>query len=271
MRYVIIRDDDTNAFTPWECLERLYRPFLDKGLPVNLAVIPEVATNVKLPDGRPEGFLPSRNGSGRESVPIGENSELLDYFRDNRGYKVVQHGLHHRYWEFEEHDHATVRKMLWRGTSRFLEAGLPKPATFVAPYDRFSRSSFTEVANQFQVISTGWFELRRLPFVWWPWYVRRKLRRHAHWSVPRTILLSHPGCLLSCFRPYSTMLENIVNQVQSRKLTVLVTHWWEYFRSETPDTAFIGFLHQTADYLAANEEIQVISFEDLTRGSIQLD
>jgi len=67
------------------------------------------------------------------------------------------------------------------------------------------------------------------------------------------------------------MLENIVNQVQSRKLTVLVTHWWEYFRSGTPDTAFIGFLHQTADYLAANEEIQVISFEDLTRGSIQLD
>ena len=35
MRYVILRDDDTNALTPVDCLERLYRPFLNRGLPVN--------------------------------------------------------------------------------------------------------------------------------------------------------------------------------------------------------------------------------------------
>ena len=43
MRYVILRDDDTNALTPVACLERLYRPFLDRGLPVSLAAIPEVS------------------------------------------------------------------------------------------------------------------------------------------------------------------------------------------------------------------------------------
>ena len=32
MRYVIIRDDDTNALTPVECLERLYRPFPGPGV-----------------------------------------------------------------------------------------------------------------------------------------------------------------------------------------------------------------------------------------------
>src|SRR5947207_294915 len=57
MRYVILRDDDTNALTPVDCLERLYRPFLDHGLPVNLAVIPDVATDATTPDGRREGFL----------------------------------------------------------------------------------------------------------------------------------------------------------------------------------------------------------------------
>jgi hypothetical protein len=46
MRYVILRDDDTNALTPVECLERLYRPFLNLGLPVNLATIPKVRTDV---------------------------------------------------------------------------------------------------------------------------------------------------------------------------------------------------------------------------------
>ena len=32
MKYVIIRDDDTCALTPIECLETLYRPFLDRSL-----------------------------------------------------------------------------------------------------------------------------------------------------------------------------------------------------------------------------------------------
>src|SRR5689334_5146493 len=60
MRYVILRDDDTNALTPVECLERLYRPFLDRGLPVNLATIPEVSLSAKMQDGRHEGFLLKR-------------------------------------------------------------------------------------------------------------------------------------------------------------------------------------------------------------------
>src|SRR5581483_7450056 len=54
---VILRDDDTCALTPRACLERLYRPFLDRGLPVNLAVIPEVRTDVRTDDGAREGFL----------------------------------------------------------------------------------------------------------------------------------------------------------------------------------------------------------------------
>ena len=37
MPTVILRDDDTSAVTPRDCLERLYRPFLSRGLPVNLA------------------------------------------------------------------------------------------------------------------------------------------------------------------------------------------------------------------------------------------
>src|SRR5438309_9582293 len=57
MRYVIIRDDDTNALTPVECLERLYRPLLHRGLPVNLATIPNVATDTTMTDGRLEGYL----------------------------------------------------------------------------------------------------------------------------------------------------------------------------------------------------------------------
>ena len=58
--------------------------------------------------------------------------------------------------------------------------------------------------------------------------------------------------------------------MESRGLTVLVTHWWEYFRNNGPDPAFITVLNQTADYLAQQRDLEVISFDDVLSESLQL-
>src|SRR3954454_11481946 len=104
MRYVILRDDDTNALTPMECLELLYRPFLDRGLPVNLATIPDVDLNARKSDGSPEGFLPCPQSApthSRNTVQIRENKKLVKYLLGNPGFHIIQHGLHHEYLEFD--------------------------------------------------------------------------------------------------------------------------------------------------------------------------
>ena len=67
------------------------------------------------------------------------------------------------------------------------------------------------------------------------------------------------------------MLELIVQEVNNNQLTVLVTHWWEYFRDGAPDLEFIAFLHQTADYLVSHPSVKVISFDDLLSGKIPLN
>lgn len=287
MRYVIVRDDDTNATTPVECLERLYRPFLDRGLPVNLATIPEVATNATQKDGRPEGFLPKREaGAASEpstlrtevrapasptTMPMAANPRLVEYLQCNRGYHVLQHGCHHHYLEFDCPEQQEVSRRLEQGTQRLLEAGFPQPKTFVAPYDRLSRAALLEVSRRFRVLSTGWFELRRLPYAWWPKYAVKKLRHTPHWQVGPTLLLSHPGCLLSYQHTLSTMLGGIFHYLQTQRLTVLVTHWWEYFRDGKPDEPFIDFLHETASYLATHPDLKVISFDDLAQGDYPLN
>jgi hypothetical protein len=120
-----------------------------------------------------------------------------------------------------------------------------------------------EVAERFRVLSTGWFELRRVPFSWWPAYAMRKLRRTPHWRRGRAILLSHPGCILSRHRPPQTIVSTIIEHLQNRPLTVLVTHWWEYFREGRPDEPFIGALHELAGYLSTQPDIRVISFGQL--------
>jgi len=94
MRYVILRDDDTNALTPAEYLEQLYRPFLDRGLPVNLAAIPKVRTDAVMANGSREGFLVTKNEHAPLMVPIGNNEKLVRYLRANPGFRIVQHGYH---------------------------------------------------------------------------------------------------------------------------------------------------------------------------------
>ncbi|SPE59056.1 hypothetical protein SBV1_2990007 [Verrucomicrobia bacterium] len=378
MRYVIIRDDDTNALTPVDCLDRLYRPFLESGLPVNLAVIPEVATATRMNTGQLEGFLragygsqeeidealapsplPSNSGEvcrsprrgadvsspqtpvppanlrglsktanadpwrrtrgllpftcpggsaaacgdetspplaaagqmldahppeqERENVrrstieptstrlPIGTNRPLVSYLLDHAGYHVVQHGCRHDYLEFDKGDGAEMARRLDRGRSLLREAGLGEPNTFVAPYDRLSSASLLEVAKRFSVLSSGWYELRRLPYSWWPSYALKKTRRADHWKVGRTLLLTHPGCLLSCHRPYDTMLDTIIAQLKRQSLTVVVTHWWEYFRDGRADETFINLLHETCDYLGRQPDLKVVAFSDLAEGKVPIN
>jgi len=271
MRYVILRDDDTNALTPVECLERLYRPFLDRNLPVNLAVIPDVSTNALTPEGRVEGFLFAKNGTRSATVPIGENSTLVKYLRENSNYNVVQHGCHHDCFEFDRKSPGQIAARLEHGTELLTAAGFSRPVTFVAPHDKLSRVSYREVAKRFEVISSGWFELERLPMTWWPQYLAKKARHAPHWRVGNTLLLSHPGCLLSAQRDFGSMLNEIIRTVNNRKVTVLVTHWWEYFPNGQPNENFIRVLHQTAEYLASEKDVKVISFAELAQSGYDLN
>jgi hypothetical protein len=275
MKYVIIRDDDTNAFTPINYLERLYRPFLDRGLSVNLATIPNVRSDVTLPTGEPEGFLVARNGKAPGTYPIAENADLVNYLKTNGGYKIVQHGYHHEFvnknTEFDHDNRRDIANRLDRGTRYLLEAGFERPKAFVAPYDRLTRVGYEEVSRRFKLISIGWFEAGRIPYSWWPFYLFKKAFKRRHWRAGSTILLSHPGCHLSYHRPYELMLDNIRRSVESSNLTVLVTHWWEFFRNNVPDERFISVLHETADWLSKERDVKVVSFADVADGRVSLN
>jgi hypothetical protein len=76
--------------------------------------------------------------------------------------------------------------------------------------------------------------------------------------------------LLSYHRSFSAALQAIVYWVEKSPLTVLVTHWWEYFRTGEPDEPFIDFLHETLRHLAKRPDIKIVSFDDLARGQNHL-
>ena len=271
MHYVVLRDDDTNALTPVECLERLYRPFLDRHLPVNLAVIPAVRLDAARPDGAPEEFLWAGQSCDGGTAAITNNARLVNYLQENRGYEIIQHGYDHSPFEFDSVQRQDLCQRFAAGTELLVEAGFPAPRTFVAPYDRLSGAALREATKRFRVVSTGWFELRRLPASWWPRYLWKKMSQQAHWRIGPTWLLSHPGCLLSRHQPLPTILDQLKRSVESRRLTVLVTHWWEYFKNHAPDEPLIAVLHATAEYLGNHPNIRVVSFEHLAAGNVAVE
>jgi hypothetical protein len=75
---------------------------------------------------------------------------------------------------------------------------------------------------------------------------------------------------MSYLRPLDGMMADIRRAVESQKLTVLVTHWWEYYRTGQPDEPLIAVLHQLAEYLANVPDLRVISFAELAEGKIPL-
>lgn len=271
MHYVILRDDDTNALTPPACLERLYRPFLDRSLPVNLATIPEVRADARTQDKKLEGFITAGKPATSRFVPMAESRELLDYLKSEPGYQIVHHGCHHDYCEFGETDRTKLAHLLDQGARRLQEAGFRKPAAFVAPHDRLSREAYVEVARRFPVISTGWFEAGRIPLSWWPAYLGKKVKKTPHWRAGQAALLSHPGCLLSYHHPYQEMFGKVRRAVEGAPLTVLVTHWWEYFRDGQADKPFIDVLHEVATWLGESKDVKVVSFGDVAAGKVPLN
>jgi len=59
------------------------------------------------------------------------------------------------------------------------------------------------------------------------------------------------------------MLDSVRRAIATRQLTVLVTHWWEYFPGGRPDEAFISILHRTAEKLANDPDVRVVTFDDV--------
>jgi Uncharacterized protein conserved in bacteria (DUF2334) len=268
MKYVIIRDDDANATTPVSWIEPLYRPFLDHGLPVHLAMIPCVQMDIRRLDGQREGFLADHNLNGKTRRSIEENPALLDYVRHNAEYVPVLHGFTHAFvdgtYEFNRDEPTDIAQRLERGLAIFRAAGLGRPAAFVAPQDQFSRTSVREAMKRFRVLSMQYLSRRQLPRRYWPSYLARKVfSSRRHFRLGRAIALTHPGCLLSRDKPIPGMLEKLIQNLRPNEVTVIVSHHWEYFRADgSKNQPFVDVLHAFAHHLANDQDIRVIRMDE---------
>ena len=170
MTTVIIRDDDTSFFTPPARLEQLYGRLWERGLPVCLAVIPAQRADVRV-DHRPgkpydPSIPPPYRGLGQE-YPITDNRELCAYLNQRAREGLVEiclHGFSHRYMEFVSPDADWIARRLADGR-RILQSAFPDAPlhTFIAPYDRISRTALEIVLEHGFDVCTNTENLAAFP------------------------------------------------------------------------------------------------------------
>ena len=66
-------------------------------------------------------------------------------------------------------------------------------------------------------------------------------------------------------------MDSVRDAIEGASLTVLVSHWWEFFRGGIPDDELIGTIHEVADWISSRSDIQVVTFSDVAGGRVPLN
>lgn len=252
-RYVIIRDDDTNFHTPIECLEKIFAPFWNKNLSINLSVIPRVSSKALSVWGTPEGFL-SFAENNTANTEIYRNEPLLKYLKNNPLIEVVTHGYDHRLFEFTSNNRNFLIEHLKRGAEYMQRAGL-NPLAFVPPYDEISKEAFNELIKRFKVISLHHWDSNKIPRS-----ARPKCYARTHWEWKGVKLLSHDDLVWK--KKSKDLLSSVQAGVKKNSITVITSHWHEFFPDGKENIERLRAWHSVADWLH-KEKITALTFSQL--------
>ncbi len=280
-RKVLIRDDDVSFFTRPELLDQLYGPLLAIGLPVNLGVIPCIATDACMnQDGRkPNQFMktglkyephipPSERGKSGNR-PITANRGLTEYIR-SQPYEVVQHGYSHSWngeGEFSSKDPGVVLRHMSEGRELLKDTFKEYPAFFCPPWDHIPISALAEIRQMgFSGISLRQVKPLLKPRHW-PAFIWRRANGLGQqtFSWNGMLLVGHPGYLLNMFREPNDLLAKIRIRLERAPITVLVNHHWEYNFDwkDRMHEARMAFWREVVKIILETRGVEVIRFSDL--------
>jgi peptidoglycan/xylan/chitin deacetylase (PgdA/CDA1 family) len=245
MGIIVVRDDDPNATTRPERLERVYAPLFDAGIPVNFSVVPEVALDVRRDDGRRELFLDESAEDCDSVEELTDATPLAAWLRRHEGaVDVFVHGLSHRRLrartEFGALDQAEAALRIERGISIMERALGRRPVGFVPPWDALSAGAVRAATEAFDLISTAWVDRHRLPFGAWPAFVIERLGRREALKIDHAWLLRHRGGKLTADTRAPAVPAIVEQLTRGADVAVIVLHHWMFWEKAEPHPVIVA-------------------------------
>lgn len=268
MPTVIIRDDDTSFFTsPWH-LERIYGRLWAAGLPICIAVVPQVFADARVywSDGNPHdpSIPPGFQGISRHYA-LADNRELCAFLNQLAGAGLVEiclHGHSHTFHEFITHDSALIHSKLEAGADmlrRAIPAALVE--TFVPPYDRISPIALEALVAAGYHICTRSHNLAPLPT--WP-----QIRGFAAERIAdRRTLFVCDDYIFTHKRAPAESLHMARSALACNELAIICNHYWMFshpWRAQ-PNPADMAAWNALLDELLAADDCELSTFSEYAK------
>jgi hypothetical protein len=236
-RMIVLRDDDISYFTEIDQFRTVHRLLLEKQVPFNIAVIPEVRADIQSMDGRFEGFIPPEFSGKPDSHSISENTALVSFVQKHPFIEVAQHGFSHQKnargeAEFAQRDSADLKCRLEKGIGIIRQTFGGAPRFFVPPFDTVSAEALRMIHKRYDGISLSGFGHSILPMRLWPVFWIQKRMGHCLFRWGQFHLLQHPGLDFS-FRGMDPLFDSLLEEYLSTEdVLVLPLHSWNFFSRE---------------------------------------
>jgi peptidoglycan/xylan/chitin deacetylase (PgdA/CDA1 family) len=263
MTIFLIRDDDPNATTDPERLERTYAPLLDAGLKIAFSVIPRVALDTKDPAGERERFIDRAWRDAPDEVMLTHGAPLSAWLRAHAGeVDVMMHGLSHRRVRGGTELGALTRE---EADARFVQgrdilrtALGHAPAGIVAPWDAYSRGSLLAATDHFSLVSTSYVDRVRLPPEAWPAHVMERITRRETLRVNGSWVVRHRGGRFDGRTNPGVVPGVLAELAKDAEVAVIVLHHWMFWDGPSPHPVVVALanalrrerVHGVADVVA---------------------
>jgi hypothetical protein len=258
----IIRDDDTSFFTRPEQLETIYGRLWERNIPVCIAVVPAQRADVRVQH-RPgipfdPSIPPQYRGLDRE-FPITENRELCAFLNQKAReglIEIVLHGYSHEYMEFTSEDKTRIGNKLMEGR-KLLDAAFPdaRIKTFIAPYDRISKTALNAVVGFGYNLCTASSNLAEIPELadMGPYQMRE--------VGPGELIYTCDEYLFTHRDPPQDCLANVRERLRTASTLIVGNHYWcFYYDWGEVNAAMLDSWYLFLDDLLAQPERRITTF-----------
>jgi peptidoglycan/xylan/chitin deacetylase (PgdA/CDA1 family) len=259
---VIIRDDDTSFFTQPALLDKIYEPLWKNNYPICLAVIPAQRSDVIVEHRPNRPYDPSIPAAYRGQTmehPVLRNRELCAYLNEKAREGLVEiclHGYSHSYMEFTTDDESLLKQKLAVGKQLLAEA-LPDATirTFIAPYDRLSKTALQLVYKAGFHLCTNSENLRPFPSLSgiYP-YAAYRLSNGLRLFTCNEYLFTHRD------NPDES-LAKARERLTTESILIIANHYWTFFYDwDGPNASMLQSWYRFVDDLLANSNCKLTTF-----------
>jgi hypothetical protein len=279
LKFIIIRDDDTNFFTPAGFIRQIYQTLLDNQLPFSLSVIPNVRADVyrrhnRISDDSAnspeyEPFIaPSARGE-KLNYSVADNKELIDLINQYPQIECLQHGYSHEYFadgttEFTSSDVHEINKKLEKGCHILQTAFKKRPKVLVPPWDTVSHTALSCIQLNYSGLYVAKYPHSILPVSYWPKFLTKKLYKRSFLMFRKLLILDHDGQFLTSGRTPETILSRVEELLDQNDIVQLVNHFWEFFPDWSHGHAYLlRMWKEVLEYLISRQDVRIVSFDEL--------